>query len=69
MHSIPTYFMALRVRVHDSSSMANGYSSWPGQQTLAKGNACMLEVARLALHLLNRSPKLSGLRMALAPSL
>lgn len=49
--------------------MANGSSSWPGQQTLVKGNAWMLEMVVLALHLLNRSPKLSGLRMALAPFL
>lgn len=61
--------MALRVWVLDSSSMANGSSSWPGQKILAKSNACMLEVAMLALHLLNRSPKLFGLRRALAPSL
>lgn len=67
-HSISTYFMVLRVRVHDSSSMANWSSSWPGHQALAKGNTCMLEVATLALHLLNRNPKLPGLKMALAPS-
>lgn len=48
--------------------MANGSASWPGQQMFAKGSACMLEVAMLALHLLNRSPKLSGLRMAPTPS-